>query len=129
MEIGSCSVEVCVIVENQRYDELAEKLHRHAIGSVEFINENITRVYLADYQLPLLDSLQVSYTHIPLKRSTGDHYHSYQQLETFLDAIQRNYSTIARKFTIGKSVSGMELWGMRITKNPGIRLVHLRHTH
>jgi hypothetical protein len=37
----------------------------------------------------------------------------------FVEEMEKNYPLIARKFSIGKSARGKELWGVQITKNPG----------
>eukprot|EP01116_Phalansterium_solitarium_P025696 TRINITY_DN9952_c0_g1_i1.p1 TRINITY_DN9952_c0_g1~~TRINITY_DN9952_c0_g1_i1.p1 ORF type:complete len:500 (+),score=134.88 TRINITY_DN9952_c0_g1_i1:86-1501(+) len=61
--------------------------------------------------------------HQQLARDTEgsfDSYHTYDELGTFLDELQAKYPTIARKFSIGTSVQGRELWGIRITSNPDV---------
>jgi len=55
--------------------------------------------------------------------TTWDKYHNYVDLTNYLAAVQQTYPTIARRFSIGKSVQGRELWGIRITKNPDIEEV------
>jgi hypothetical protein len=48
-----------------------------------------------------------------------DDYHSQAQISTFLDDIVAKCPQIARKYSIGKSVNGADLWAVRITDNPG----------
>jgi len=57
------------------------------------------------------------------KRGNGDldHYHSYDELSSFLDSMQQNYPSIAKKISIGTSVQGKQLWGMRITDNINVK--------
>jgi len=61
------------------------------------------------------------------KRGALPTYHTYEQLSDFLDRqqnLQQNTSSpICKKFSIGKSISGKELYGMRITKNLGLNEV------
>ena len=51
--------------------------------------------------------------------TTWDKYHSYIDVTNYLSAVEQTYPTIARRFSVGKSIQGRELWGIRITKNPG----------
>ena len=47
-------------------------------------------------------------------------YHHYNELQTYLEEIQRNCSNIAKLHSIGKSVEGRDLWVIEISDNPGI---------
>jgi carboxypeptidase D len=49
-----------------------------------------------------------------------DDYHSQAQISTFLDDIVAKCPQIARKYSIGKSVNGADLWAVRITDNPDV---------
>ncbi|XP_040575872.1 carboxypeptidase D [Lepeophtheirus salmonis] len=44
-----------------------------------------------------------------------DHYHNYTQLETIFKNLTNSYPTLARMYSIGKSVEGRELWVLRVT--------------
>jgi hypothetical protein len=47
------------------------------------------------------------------------HYHDQNQISNFLDEIVLKCPNIARKYSIGKTFFGAELWAIRITDNPG----------
>ena len=47
-------------------------------------------------------------------------HHSNKQLQEFLQSYAAKYSKIARLYSIGKSVKGVDLWIMEISDNPGI---------
>jgi carboxypeptidase D len=51
------------------------------------------------------------------KRSDGKFaaYHNYAALTSFVADIETRYPAIAKKFTLGKSKDGRELWGIRLT--------------
>lgn len=49
------------------------------------------------------------------------HYHDQNQISNFLDEIVLKCPNIARKYSIGKTFLGAELWAIRITDNPGTR--------
>jgi carboxypeptidase T len=44
-------------------------------------------------------------------------YHTYAELEAVLDATVASYPQIARKFSIGKSYHGRQIWGLKISDN------------
>jgi carboxypeptidase D len=46
-------------------------------------------------------------------------YHGQGQLSAFLDAIVRTFPNIARKYSIGTTVNGAELYAIQISDNPG----------
>eukprot|EP00298_Acanthocystis_sp_HF-20_P013680 c20467_g1_i2.p1 GENE.c20467_g1_i2~~c20467_g1_i2.p1 ORF type:complete len:475 (+),score=159.19 c20467_g1_i2:37-1461(+) len=45
-------------------------------------------------------------------------YHDYTGMSIFLSNIAQNCSSIARLFSIGRSVQGREIWALRLTDNP-----------
>jgi len=45
-------------------------------------------------------------------------YHNYDELTELLTQYSRMYPHISSMFTLGRSVAGRELWGLRITDNP-----------
>jgi len=100
----------------------------HPLRSRTFFDGHISRS-----ELKLLDSIGLNYTIIPdeikeyheqLKRDssgTMSHYHSYEELSAFLTEIANDCPSIARKFSVGTSVRGRQLWGIRLTKNPDVQ--------
>jgi carboxypeptidase T len=61
-------------------------------------------------------------------------YHTYAEVEAFLDATVAAYPEITRKFSIGKSYRGREIWAIKISDNvqldedePEILSVSLTH--
>ncbi|MRR09106.1 T9SS type A sorting domain-containing protein [bacterium] len=50
------------------------------------------------------------------KGATG--HHNYVQMTAFLDSIHALYPAITRKFSIGQSVNGRELWAFLISDHP-----------
>eukprot|EP00301_Raphidiophrys_heterophryoidea_P003016 c11381_g1_i3.p1 GENE.c11381_g1_i3~~c11381_g1_i3.p1 ORF type:complete len:611 (-),score=160.77 c11381_g1_i3:110-1942(-) len=49
-------------------------------------------------------------------------YHDHEGLTSFIDNMANgSCSAILRKLTIGKSVQGREIWGVRITDNPDVQ--------
>lgn len=48
-------------------------------------------------------------------------YHDYNELTAFLQQYHALYPNITEIFSLGLSVSGREMWGMRITDNPSDR--------
>jgi hypothetical protein len=58
------------------------------------------------------------FIHEDIRRSTSK-YHDYVALNSFLDDIEKNYPTIAKKVDLGKSVGGKGIIGIRISKNVG----------
>lgn len=51
------------------------------------------------------------------------HYHDQNQISNFLDEIVLKCPNIARKYSIGKTFLGAELWAIRITDNPEVNEV------
>jgi|GEM_PF-711948 len=45
-------------------------------------------------------------------------FHSYAQMTTELQAIASTYPTIASLYSLGQSVQGRTIWGLKITDNP-----------
>ena len=45
-------------------------------------------------------------------------YHSYYDMVSKLDSIVNFYPDITKKFSIGQSVNGRELWVLKISDNP-----------
>lgn len=45
-------------------------------------------------------------------------YHDYEELTALLTQYSRTYAHICSLFSLGRSVSGRELWGLRITDAP-----------
>ena len=53
--------------------------------------------------------------------STPDYvYHDYEELRTQMAFYAHKYPDISRLYSIGKSVSGRDLWVLEISDNPGI---------
>lgn len=46
-------------------------------------------------------------------------HHNTAAVETFVKRISREYPSITRLYSAGKSVNGKDLWVLEITKNPG----------
>ena len=44
-------------------------------------------------------------------------YHSYAEMEAFLDAVVADHSAIARKVSIGRSHEGRHIWALKISDN------------
>jgi len=120
-----------------------ERLFELGITSLEHpkFTERFVDAYVSTGQLSLLDKNSIQYLFLPnpakeyhlerlqRKRSVAptsgnlNDYHDYQELTVFLNEIETTFPHIAKKFTIGKSTRGKELWGIQITKNPGVREV------
>lgn len=49
-------------------------------------------------------------------------HHNYVQMEKVLNNLNKNYRTITRLYSIGKSVQGRELYVMEVTENPGVHI-------
>ncbi len=48
-------------------------------------------------------------------------YHTYSEIVTFLDQIHADHPTITTaKFSIGQSLEGREIWGIKISDNPDV---------
>lgn len=46
-------------------------------------------------------------------------HHNTADIEVFVKRISREYPSITRLYSVGKSVNGKDLWVLEITKNPG----------
>lgn len=87
--------------------------------------------YTTDDGLKLLEELNFEFDAKPNeiqktireKRGVNEEYHNYDKLTNFLDETVARYSNISTKFSIGKSNQGRELWGIRISNNPGVNEV------
>jgi len=51
----------------------------------------------------------------------GAAFHLYDDLSQVLHDMEDQYPEIAKVFSAGKSVQGRELWGIEITRNPGVK--------
>jgi len=87
--------------------------------------------YVTKDELKLLDALKFAYDAAPnsaqlaarSKRSVdagGVQYHNYDRLTAFMNDIAAKYPTLARVFSLGKSVQGRELWAIEISDNIGV---------
>ncbi|HYF92292.1 MAG TPA: M14 family metallopeptidase [Symbiobacteriaceae bacterium] len=47
-------------------------------------------------------------------------YHNYTEMTTEIDSVVGAHSSIARKFSIGRSVEGRELWAVKISDNAAV---------
>jgi len=47
-------------------------------------------------------------------------FHTYSQMTTELQDIANTYPSIAELFSLGSSVQGRTIWGLKITDNPGV---------
>lgn len=56
----------------------------------------------------------------PAENSLLD-YHDYDELTALLADYAKTYPNITELFSWGKSVSGREIWGLRITDNPAVK--------
>ena len=59
--------------------------------------------------------------HQPIQPQDFRH-HGYSDMELFLRKYSNEFPSIARLYTIGKSVEGRELFVMEISNNPGIHM-------
>lgn len=82
-------------------------------------------IIIPRYRLEELSSLQISYSiliadmnkyHMELMGS----YHTFAQIETILQGIATNYSSITSLFSLGTSYEGRTIWCLEITDNPGV---------
>lgn len=84
------------------------------------------RIYVIDEELDKLRAL--GYLANAIDESSGDAstfappnqsvYHTYETLTSELQQIAADHPSIARLYSIGKSVQGRDLWIMKITDNP-----------
>ena len=47
-------------------------------------------------------------------------YHTYAEVAAAAKAVETAHPTIAKRFSIGKSYKGRELWAMKISDNVGV---------
>jgi murein tripeptide amidase MpaA len=45
------------------------------------------------------------------------YFHTYAQNEALIDSLVKNHPTIAKKFSIGPSYEGRQIWGIELTNN------------
>lgn len=95
---------------------LLKALYSHGI-TVGKQTETHWDAYLQSDQLPALKNL-TRYARVQEPRGEVDmtHYTSYYALMAFCSRMQKEYPALATRFSIGKSVHGKELLGVRIRK-------------
>lgn len=140
-------VSVCVIAAFDELDELViriphaggehgqdllKQLYLQGISSVENhrSSNKFFDVYITRKELKKVEALGLQFafidhpSHEENKEETRSvntaSYHHYNDLSQFLDQIQQLYPAIAKKFSIGRSSQGRELFGIRISKNIGL---------
>lgn len=124
--------EVILLIHLDGMDSLSDLLELGITNLDHPSKESMTvEAFVTREQVKLLQHHQFRFEKLPnaareyheeLKRSTGgtlDHYHNYDELSAFLEQMENEYPQIARRFSIGQSVQGREIWGIRITDNIG----------
>jgi len=81
-------------------------------------------VILPNQDLPILDSLGLSYTLLRPQLSHNDKralsgYHNYDALTAFLQDVSSRCANITNLFSLGKSVQDRDLWCIEFSSNPG----------
>lgn len=126
---------VTVRVEGQK---TVDKLYRLGLSSLEPSKDfSSVEVYVSEDQLSLLENFDVVEKQINPSQAVHERevinrnkrtvpadgiaqYHNYNDLTDLLASLEAQYPTILKKFTIGKSIGGREIWGVKISKNVGM---------
>ena len=82
-------------------------------------------IIIPRYRLQELTNLQVPYTVLIADMDSYDRemmgsYHTFAQIQTILQGIATNYSSITSLYSIGTSYEGRTIWCLEITDNPGV---------
>jgi len=72
----------------------------------------------------LLGMMLLTFGSAPADAATGNHeptgfayFHTYAENEALIDSLVAAHPNIAKKFSIGKSYEGREIWGIELTNN------------